>query len=437
MLATISVRRGAGALAALAAVGALAVPAHADTLSDAYPSPQAIAANAEFLSQVPAPSGGAGTVCVIDTGVTPLPDTASQIVERIAIDGGTPDDIDHFPDDPRSGHGSFVASTIASQIDGRGSAGIWPAAKIISVRVFSRPDAGAIPSDYRAAVSECTRREIAVRVINISLGGTTASPYEISKLEDRINNARNVLSINVVASAGNDANPSQISYPARFAAAFAVGGTDSTDEFCGFSNRGPGLDVSSLGCDTQATAFDGTSAWFAGTSFSGPAVAGILLALRSYRPDLSAGQAEQLLLAHAKHAASGAVVDAEAAFRAAGLGALVDAYRSPGSPPAGDDLNRGDPSVTAPRFDNQGPDKPRLLRATYRKPLMRLRVAKPPRGWDAIFRVNRRSYVRPSGSLTVRVRSWKAVSVLVEDRWGVRSEPLKVHRPGRRADAAI
>ncbi len=175
MPANARIRRGTGALAALMAAGAFGVPAAAETPADAYPSPQAIAANAEFLARVPAPAGGAGTVCVIDTGVTPLPDTAGQIVERIAIDGGSPDDIYHRPGDPLSGHGSFVASTIASQVDGRGSAGIWPAAKIISVRVFSRPDAGATASEYQRAVNECTKPGRAVRVINISLGGGPAS----------------------------------------------------------------------------------------------------------------------------------------------------------------------------------------------------------------------------------------------------------------------
>ncbi|CAA9479052.1 MAG: hypothetical protein AVDCRST_MAG38-1892, partial [uncultured Solirubrobacteraceae bacterium] len=200
MSATARIQRGTIALAALVAAGALAGPARAATPSDAYPSPQAVAANAEFLVQVPAPPGGAGAVCVIDTGVTPLPDTASQIVERVAIDGGTPDDIYHRPEDPHSGHGSFVASTIASQIDGRGSAGIWPAAKIISVRVFSRPDRGATPGQYNTAISECTRRARthAVRVINISLGGSGATGYELQRLEDRTITARNDHNLNVV-----------------------------------------------------------------------------------------------------------------------------------------------------------------------------------------------------------------------------------------------
>ncbi len=179
-----------------------------------------------------------------------------------------------------------------------------------------------------------------------------------------------------------------------------MGATDSSDNFCGFSNRGADLDIANLGCDTQATAFDGTPAWVAGTSFSGPTVAGILLALRSYRPDLTAGEAEQLLLAHAKQTLAGAVIDAEAAFRAAGLGGLVNSYRSPGAPPSSAGLDLGSPAViTAPEFDDERPNKPRLLGATFKKGVMRLRVAKPRRGWDAIFRVSGKSYVRSSGSL--------------------------------------
>ena len=427
MPATASIRRGTGALAALVAAGALAVPARAETLSDAYPSPQAIAANAEFLAHVPPPAGGAGTVCVIDTGVTPLPDTASQIVERIAIDGGTPDDIDHVPGDPRSGHGSFVAGTIASQIDGRGSAGIWPAAKIISVRAFSRRDAGATTTDYNAAIIECVRPGRRVRVINLSLGGLTATPYELSKLEDRISEAHDAYKISVVASAGNDANTAAVAYPARFPAVFAVGATDGNGAFCDFSNRGAGLDISALGCDVRATVFNGAAGPFAGTSYSGPVVAGILAALRSYRPDLSGGDAEQLLVATAQRTSAGPVVDASAAFRAAGLAHLVDAYKVVAVPVDAP----GD--ATDARFGSgQRPAKPRLIAASYRRGVMRLRVAKPRRGSDAIFKVNGKSYVRSSASLTARVRSWKSVSVVIEDRWGVRSESLTVHRPWRR-----
>jgi hypothetical protein len=40
--------------------------------------------------------------------------------------------------------------------------------------------------------------------------------------------------------------------------------------------------------------------------------------------------------------------------------------------------------------------------------------------------------VRASGLLRVRVRVWKSVSVFIEDRWGVRSDPLRIRQPGRR-----
>lgn len=247
-----SIRRGTGALAAFAAAGALAVPAaHADTLSDAYPTPQAIAAHAEFLAQVPAPPAGAGTVCVIDTGVSPLPDTAGQIVERLAIDGGDPGDIYHRADNPLSGHGSFVAGTIASQVDGQGSAGIWPAAKIISVRVFSRSDAGASAADYRSAIAECLHTDRNVKVITLSIAGASATFEELAVLENRVINAHDNLGMNVVAGAGNSGNLSTVSYPARFPAVFAVGASDPRGAFCAFSDRGAGLDLATLGCNTQ------------------------------------------------------------------------------------------------------------------------------------------------------------------------------------------
>src|SRR3954468_14663509 len=197
------IKRGSGAAAAFTAAAALAVPAaRAAVPADAYPTPQAVAAHAEFLLQAPPPPEP-GTVCVIDTGVTPLPDTQSQIVERIAIDGGTPDDVYHSPDDPLSGHGTFVAATIASQVDGYGSAGIWPHAKIISVRVFPRAGAGATAADYRVAIGECIRPERRVSVITLSLSAAEATDAELAKLEDRVGLARRRYNVHIVASAGN------------------------------------------------------------------------------------------------------------------------------------------------------------------------------------------------------------------------------------------
>ena len=277
-----------------------------------------------------------------------------------------------------------------------------------------------------SAIAECSQPGRGVRVITISIGGSGMGAYELSNLEDRINEAHRYRNINVVAAAGNEAHHSAVSYPARFGASFAVGATDTSGAFCGFSNRGAGLDISSLGCDLQMTGFDGSPRTFAGTSFATPTVAGVLLALRAHRPDLTATHAEQLLLDHARSTSAGRVVDAAAAFRGAGLGQLVDAYKAP--------MPRSETTdhPTNVTVDDERPARPRLIAATFKRGVMRLRVAKPRRGAEAIFRVNGKSYVQASGSLTLRMRSWKSVSVLIEDQWGVRSELLKVRRPGRR-----
>ena len=432
------IKRGLGAATAFTAVAALVVPAaHAAVLTDAYPTPQAIAARAEFLAQAPAPPNP-GTVCVIDTGVTPLPDTESQIVERIAIDGGDPGDVYHSPADPFSGHGTFVAATIASQVDGHGSAGIWPHAKIISIRVFSRAGVGATAADYRAAIAECVQPARQVDVITISLSAAQTTPAELVKLEDRITEAVEYRQINVVASTGADGSSNGVNYPARFPAAFAVGATDPAGAFCGFSNRGEGLDLSALGCAVVATAFDGRTGKFSGTSFSTPSVAAILVALRTYKPGLTARAAEQMLLLTAQQTAAGPIVDAAAAFRAAGLGELVDAYQ-PLAPPPLPSLPAGskggiDFRTEISPFEEVRDDHARakLKRVSYNRGVLRVKVARPPHGGAAIFRVGGRSYQRSSGKLTLRVRSWRTTTVAIENEWGVRSVPLKVRQPATR-----
>lgn len=445
-------RRGVtGALAAFVAAGALAGPARAQVLPDHFPSPQAKLANAEFLAQAPAPATGAGTVCVIDTGVTPLADLDSQLVERISVVGGNGDDIKHTAANPYSGHGTFVASTIASRVDGVGSAGIWPAAKIISVRAFRTLEGKATSADYRTAINECVRPPRNPTVITLSLGSSYASADDLARLENKIIDARQYNNINVVASTGNDGDLNQVNYPARFPAVFAVGATDATGAFCAFSNRGAGLDLSSLGCDTYATGFDGQVGAFHGTSFAAPTVAAVIVALRSYKPELTAGQAEQLLLATARPTSAGPVLDASAAFRAAGLGALVDAYVAPeqpngdGSASGGNDTPpvppAGGPEQIVTKVDvthvpdviDEKPAKPKTRKVTLKRGTLQVQVSNPPRGAVAVFRVGGRSYERKNGKLTLKkVRSWRPVTVFIEDQWGVRSDSLKVRRPGRR-----
>ena len=79
-------------------------------------------------------------VCVVDTGVDLSTDAAPAVVERHSVFGGTTDDVGGSG---LAKHGDAGRGVIASQLDGRDSVGIWPEARIVSVRVFAGSGGGA------------------------------------------------------------------------------------------------------------------------------------------------------------------------------------------------------------------------------------------------------------------------------------------------------
>jgi|GEM_PF-5464902 len=431
----IAIRVGAAlATTTLIAVAATNL-AYAD---DSAPTPQAVFAHAEFLANTPAPPTGAGAVCVIDTGVSPLPDLDSQVIERIAVDGGSPDDIDHIPGDPTSGHGTFVAATIASRRDGIGSVGIWPAARIVSVRVVQRPSADAMLADYRNAIFSCMRVP-EVRVITISLSTPTTTDNDLARLNDRVTEARQ-LGINVVASAGNNGAADGVNFPARAPSVLAVGAADPAGLFCAGSNHGVGLDTSALGCGVPVTTFTGRAQSLNGTSFSTPIVSGVLDALRSYRPDLTVNTAEQLILASSRKSPAGPIVDATSLFEMAGLRHLVT-EQGPGttsSEPAPSTSVADQPNGPTPTSQphrrltrrQHRPATPRLKRGSYLRKRLRLHTTNPPHEGLMIFRIGHRHYETNSGHITIPLRRWQAITVRAVNKCGTQSAPL--HIPKRR-----
>jgi subtilisin family serine protease len=416
-------------VAAGAVWGAFAPPARAagEPLSDALPSPQAVAAHAEFLLDAPPPPPGAGTICMIDTGVTPLPDTASQIVERIAIDGGSPDDVYHVPGDPSSGHGTFVASTIASQVDGYGSAGIWPQAKIVSVRVFKRAGEGATAAAYRSGLSECLKPTRRVSTITISLSAADATAEDLARLRDRLVEAVDDRDVSVVASVGNEGRDS-VNFPAAEPVAFAVAASDATGALCAFSNRGTGTDIAAPGCDVRVSSFAG-AATFAGTSYSTPVVAAVINALRAYRPEMRASEIEDLLIKTADAGSSAPTLNAASAFRAVGLSAMVPSVfnLAPSAVKTGASQPSGEPS--RPSASSSRPKPPRLVRARRHGHVLSLRFTRPRHGSRVVLQIGAARRYSRTGALTVRSSARHGLA-WVEDGWGVRSRsvPLSLKR---------
>jgi len=457
-------------LAATAALLALAVPASA--WADGPETLQARVAHAGFLAEAPAPPGGAGTVCIIDSGVDTDTDAASAIVKRFAYDGGSPDDVGALGDDgtqyPK--HGTYVAGVVASQIDGTGSSGIWPRARIISVRVFPGPSSGTTAADYIRGIIRC-EREPDVKAINLSIAGLKATTSELSELENAIQNARTLFGINVVAAAGNQALPA-VAYPAQFPSVLAVGAIEAAGARWMASNYGTGLDISTLG-DRVCVSIQGetTLAIGRGTSFAAPIVSAVIAAMRSYAPTLTVDQAEQALLDSAQTTAAGKTLDATAAFTLAAsrhhqpqLFGLVNGYtpaaaiecapppiitsggasgggggrssgtRQPATPPAQVPAT-DEPVVTpapivvpalpaAPRARSTRTARPTLRSVTLRRGVLRVRIGGFRRGMLAIYRVDRRRYLRQAETLQVQTRTWKTVRV-------------QLHAPGRSVSRSL
>src|SRR5919199_5221601 len=154
-LATTNLRRALHAatatVAVVAAAAAAAPAAHAEGST-----PQAIDAHAEFLAYPATPKAAAPVkVCVVDTGVDLTTDAAPAVVERYSVFGGTADDVGGSGLEK---HGTLVAGVIASQLDGRDSVGIWPQARIVSVRVFAGSGGGTTTSAMVAALDLCRER---------------------------------------------------------------------------------------------------------------------------------------------------------------------------------------------------------------------------------------------------------------------------------------
>ena len=303
------------------------------------PTPQAVDAHAEFLAYAPPPPVPA-KVCVVDTGVDLTTDAAPAVVERHSVFGGTTDDVGGSG---LAKHGTLVAGVIASQLDGRDSVGIWPQARIVSVRVFAGSGGGTTVAAVVTALDKC--RERGAKVVNLSLSGLDqATEAELTWLENRIVALRAARSVNVVAGAGN--NGGAIGYPARFPLVLAVGASDAAGELCSFSSRGEALDLTSLGCGVELSWPGGGTGTGNGTSYSAPVISSIVAALRAYRPDLTASDAEQLLLENT----TGSRANADALFRAAGLSSLIT--RPPSDSRAVETL----PSVMTPRVKTDSRD---------------------------------------------------------------------------------
>jgi hypothetical protein len=346
----------------LAGLGLALSPAVAGAASP-LATAQAQAANAVFLAYAPPPAGGPRALCLVDTGVNAVPDTAPGLVSATALDGGTGNDVDPLM------HGTIDAAVAGGA--GHGVLGAWPQLKIVSVRATDVPSPGQSPKfqydDYVNGINQCSRTQAGpqIAVIDLPLASKILpTPDQAEEFNNAVTQAQ-TKGISILAAAGNDSPDIQL--PGNQPGVMPVGAGDENNAICPLSPTN-GLTFYAPGCyidqiDRNGEAFCCGN----GTSQASAFAAGVLVALRSYAPDLSAAKAVELLLSttHNGH------LDVAAAFQAVGLSAIVDAgVAAIPQPPA--------PPVTA--SSRPGLAAPSVRRVTWHRGVLQITLKRIPKG---------------------------------------------------------
>jgi hypothetical protein len=405
-------------------VAALALTATGAGAASPIITRQATSANAVFLAYAPVPPAAANALCLVDSGVNATPDTTPGLLSAIALDGGTGADVDPL------WHGTIDAAIAGGS--GYGVLGAWPQLKIVSVRATDVPSPGQKPTfqfdDYVAGITQCSRDVPSVQVAAIALPLSSViapTPDQEQEFATAVALAQSK-GISILAAAGNEPGPIQL--PGSQPGILAVGAGNRGTIPCSFSPT-TGLTFYAPGCgldqiDTAGNAFCCGN----GTSHASAFAAGVLVALRSYDPALTAARAVELLLTTTHNNGQ---LDATAAFRAAGLGAIVD---------AGDAATPKAPVVVTPPPPAAAPvrrvPRPSVRSVTWHRGVLTIRLKSIPKSARLHARVtfaHRKAMSLVTTHLRVRARTPRPRRVqLHQSRAGVSSATVTVRVRVRR-----
>lgn len=241
---------------------------------------------------------GGPVIAVLDSGVDyNHEDLAGRVIKGPDLVNGANEPLDD------NGHGTHVAGiAAASGNNGKGVAGIAWNSKILAIKAA---DSAKTITLGNATASIKKAADMGAKIINCSWGFENkflmGSVLWLGGLERAVNYASAKGAI-VVCAAGNNGpgNPNgtkdgSIDYPARYANAFCVGSTTSSDGRSDFSSYGAEVDIAAPGSAIQSTLMGGGYGNMDGTSMAAPCVSGAIAVLWSRFPAYTAGQIKQRL----------------------------------------------------------------------------------------------------------------------------------------------
>lgn len=212
-------------------------------------------------------TGTATKVAVIDVGVNSL----HPILSNTTVSGFDYVDGDADPTDESgggaSGHGTFIAGVVTL---------VAPDVEIGAYRVLDTAGRG---NGFTIAEAILQAVEDGSKVINLSM----VMSGNHGAVDEAIEYARNN-NVLIVCAAGNDSTEID-RFPARDSYTLSVAAVDSLNHIANFSSYGGKVDVCAPGTQIYSPYGDTTFAWWDGTSFAAPFVAGQAALLYAARPN--------------------------------------------------------------------------------------------------------------------------------------------------------
>jgi thermitase len=204
-------------------------------------------------------SGGSDVlIAVLDTGIDDTNTSLkAKVTDRVNFSNSQGLDV--------RGHGTFIASLIASSLENSASPGLAYNARLLDVKVAEddgSTDAKKVAEGIVWAVDH------GAQVINISIVINQSYP----PLEQAIEYAWQNGCV-IVAAAGNQASSVPV-YPAAYDHVIAVAASDKTDSLASWSNRGKWVDVEAPGVSIYSMLPGNCYAFKNGSSFSSALVSG-------------------------------------------------------------------------------------------------------------------------------------------------------------------